>query len=497
MELTQTQIDTSRKTLNLKTQAFINGQYVDAQSGETFDSISPIDGQVITQVAKCGKQDVELAVKSARSCFERGDWRRMPPVERKRILLKFADLLEKHRLELAIMETLDMGKPIRDSYLIDTVSAYEATRWYAEAIDKLFDQIAPTSEDALAMITHEPIGVVAGITPWNFPLTLGTSKIIQPLATGNSVILKPAEQSPLTSLFIAGLLAEAGVPDGAIAILPGFAEAGQALGLHHDIDCISFTGSTVVGKLLLKYSADSNMKNVHLECGGKSPNVVFADYHDLDLAAKGVARAIFFNQGEVCCAGTRLIIEASIRDQFIDKLQHEAKAWQPGNPLDINTTMGAIVDDTQLNIIESYVQKGQDEGATLAFGGKRQLCETGGYYFEPTLFTNVENKMTIAQEEIFGPVLSVISFKTTEEAMQVANDTHYGLAGMVWTDNINKAHYCAREIRAGSIGVNGGGVSNTLMPFGGYKQSGIDREKSLQGLHSFTEQKSTWIRLDV
>lgn len=482
--------------LNFNGQAFIDGKYTDAQSGKTFDCVNPSTGEVLAKIAACDEVDVDRAVKSARRAFDSGVWSRLAPTERKRILLALADLLEKHQFKIALMETLDTGKPINESINIDIPASIRCVRWYAEAIDKVYGQIAPTDPNALALISREPLGIVGAVTPWNYPLHMACVKIAPALATGNSVIVKPSEQAPLTTIYFAELASEAGIPDGVLNVVPGLGEmAGKALGLHTDVDGISFTGSTEVGKFFLKYSAESNMKRIFLECGGKSPNIVLSDCTDLDKAVQISAREVFINQGEVCCAPTRLLIQQDVKDIFLEKLLAAGKQYQPSDPLDPKTVMGAIIDKDQINRIMSYINVGQSEGATLALGGKQVRKETGGYFVEPTIFDNVSNTMRIAREEIFGPVLSVLSFKTPEEAVQIANDTHYGLAASVWTRDISKAHKIAKALRAGLVSVNCINSGDVTTPFGGYKQSGIGRECAMNAMDQYTEVKTTWIEL--
>lgn len=484
------------KGLNIRGQAFIGGRYVDAASGRTFDCVSPIDGRLLTPVARCDEEDVDRAVRAARAAFEDGRWADLAPARRKRVLQRFADLIEQQQTELALLETLDMGKPITDSSTIDIPGVVNCIRWYAEAIDKVYDEVAPTDHNIVAMLRREPVGVVGAIVPWNFPLLMAAWKIGPALATGNSLIIKPAEQSPLTAIRVAELAAEAGIPEGVLQVLPGMGpEAGKALARHMDVDCIAFTGSGEVGKLLLRYAGETNMKRVSLECGGKTPHIVMADSHDLDAAANAAAWGIFFNQGEVCNAGSRLLVEESIKEEFLERVQKVAREIRIGNPLDPQTQMGAIVDREQLDKVMSYIGLGQEEGAKLLMGGQQAFTDSGGYYVEPTIFDGVSNRMRIAQEEIFGPVLSVMTFRDASEAVRIGNDTIYGLAAAVWTRDINKAHKMARALRAGSVWVNCFDGGDITTPFGGYKQSGFGRDKSLHAMEKYTELKTIWIEL--
>ena len=482
--------------LSFRNQGFIDGKFVDAASGETFDCVSPVDGAVLAKVAAGGPEDIDRAVKAARIAFEKGAWADQPPRARKRTLIKLADLIAKHADELALLETLDMGKPISNARNSDLRAVAECVRWYGEAIDKLYDEIAPTPKTALALITHEPVGVVGAVVPWNFPLMMAAWKFAPALAAGNSIVLKPAEQSPLSALRVAELAVEAGIPPGIFNVVPGFGEtAGQALGRHMDVDVVSFTGSTEVGKLFLKYAGESNMKSVSLECGGKTPNIVFADTPNLDSAAAGAADGIFYNSGQVCDAASRLLVEEKIHDEFLEKVKKLAAKYQPGDPLDPKSQMGAMVDATQMKRVLGYIAKGKHEGAALALGGNQVLKETGGFYIEPTVFDRVDNQMAIAREEIFGPVLSTITFKTAEEALRLANDSSYGLEANLWTNDLTKAHRIARALRAGTVTVNtrdGGGIE---VPFGGYKQSGFGRDKSLHAIEKYTQLKTTYINV--
>lgn len=474
----------------------INGKLVGARDGKTFSTINPATGKVLTEIAAMDAADVDLAVRSARNAFEKGVWSRSAPAERKKILQRFAELMYAHKDELGLLETLDVGKPISDSHSIDVPASANTIAWYAEAVDKIYDEVAPTAQSAIGMITREPVGVVAAVVPWNFPLLMACWKLGPALAAGNSVILKPAEQSPLSAVRLGELALEAGLPEGVLNVVTGLGEtAGRALGLHMDVDCVTFTGSTEVGKLFLSYAAQSNMKRIALECGGKTPHIVMNDCRHLDEAAEAAAFGIFFNQGEVCNAGSRLLVQEDIKDAFLDKVKAVSKSLRPGNPLDPDSKLGAMVTKEHMDRVLDYIAVGSNEGAQLVFGGGRVLQETGGYYIEPTIFDSVKNDMRIAQEEIFGPVLSVITFKTAEEAVRIANDSIYGLAAAVWSDDINNALNVAKGLRAGSVWVNNFDEGNITVPFGGYKQSGIGRDKSLHAIDKYTELKATWIRI--
>ncbi|UUC49610.1 aldehyde dehydrogenase [Pseudomonas citronellolis] len=482
--------------LRIEGRAFIDGQYRDAADGTTFDCLSPVDGRLLAKVASCDAADAEHAVQSARAAFEAGTWSQQAPAARKAVLVRFAELLEEHAEELALLETLDMGKPIGDSLNVDLPGAVDSLRWSGEGIDKVYDEVAATPRDQLGLVTREAVGVVAAIVPWNFPLMMASWKLGPALATGNSVILKPSERSPLTAIRIAQLALDAGLPKGVLNVLPGYGHTvGKALALHMDVDTVVFTGSTKIAKQLLVYAGESNMKRVWLEAGGKSPNIVFADAPDLQAAAESAAAAIAFNQGEVCTAGSRLLVEKSIKAQFVPMVVEALKGWKAGHPLDPETNVGALVDGRQLEQVLGYIEAGKAEGAQLMTGGRQVLEETGGTYVEPTLFDGVSNAMKIAREEIFGPVLSVIEFEGAEEAIRIANDTQYGLGAAVWTRDITKAHQTARALRAGSVWVNQYDGGDMTAPFGGFKQSGNGRDKSLHAFDKYTELKATWIKL--
>ena len=492
-ELTYEYWKSKVKTLSFPGLAFIDGKPVAAQSGATFSCVNPATNEELTQIAACGAADVDLAVRAARSSFSSGGWSEISPSDRKAVMLKIAALIIENQEELALLESLDTGKPVMDAFNIDVGGAAAIFSWYAELTDKLYDEVAPTHRNSLATVTREPIGVVGAVVPWNFPLDLAIWKLGPALAAGNSVVLKPAEQTSLTALRFAELATEAGLPDGVLNIVPGFGpDVGEPIGRHSDIDCVTFTGSTSAGKRFLQYSAESNMKPVWLETGGKSPNLVFADCEDLDLAADKAAFGIFWNQGEICSANSRLLVERSIKDEFVAKLVERCAARQPGDPLNPNTLIGAVVDANHAGRIMSCIEQAKAEGATLVEGGKR--CEINGSdnFIQPTIFDDVTNAMPVAREEIFGPVLSVISFDTEDEAIAIANDTDYGLAASVWTDNLHRAHRVAKALKAGTVSVNTVDALSPMTPFGGYKQSGIGRDLSVHALDKFTQLKTTW-----
>jgi acyl-CoA reductase-like NAD-dependent aldehyde dehydrogenase len=476
---------------------FIDGRRRDALAGETFDCLSPIDGRSLGPVARGQAADIDAAVASARRAFDDGRWASKPPAARKKILQRFSEGILAARDELALLETLDMGKPVQYSLAVDVRSAANTIAWYAEAVDKLYDEVAPTGPAALALITREPMGVVGAIVPWNYPMIMAAWKLGPALTAGNSVVLKPSEKSPLTALRLAEIAVEAGLPEGVFNVVPGYGhEAGEALALHMDVDAIGFTGSTRVGRKMLEYAGRSNLKRVYNELGGKSAFVVFDDFADIERAAKTVAGSMFFNQGESCNAPSRVFVHERVADAFLAVLAAEAPKYAAGDPLSGHAEMGAIVDATQLRTVLGYIEAGHSEGARLLTGGKQVRAETGGFFVEPTVFDGVTNTMRIAREEIFGPVMSVIRFKTEAEAVAMANDSSYGLQASVWSDNINRAHRVARALRAGTVHVNQYDEDDITVPFGGYKQSGNGRDKSLHAFDKYTELKTTWVRID-
>lgn len=481
------------KKLAIETRLFINGFYCDAADRSTFETVDPGAQQTLANVARGKKTDVDRAVQAARDVFDRGDWSQAAPAQRKAVLNTLADLMEQHREELALLETLDTGKPIRHSLRDDIPGAARAIRWYAEAADKVYGEVAPTGPGELAMIVREPVGVVAAIVPWNFPLLLACWKLGPALVAGNSVVLKPSEKSPLTALRLAGLAKEAGLPDGVLNVISGYGhEAGEALARHPDVEVLTFTGSTRTGKQLLKDAGESNMKRVWLEAGGKSANIIFADCPDLDKAVSATAAGIFYNQGQVCIAGTRLLLEDSIADDFLTRLQAQARHWQPGDPLDPDTTMGMLIDNAHADTVHTFIREGTRQGILLLDGREQPWPAAVG----PTIFVDIDPASPLCREEIFGPVLVVTRFKREEDALALANDSEYGLGAAVWTRDLSRAHRMSRRLKAGSVFVNNYNDGDMTVPFGGYKQSGNGRDKSLHALEKFTELKTIWIALE-
>lgn len=472
----------------------IGGQQVAAATGATLDTVNPGTGQVIGTLPAGDAQDVDRAVAAARARFEGGQWRDMAPAQRKKVLLAVADRLDAAAEEFAVLETIDSGKPISDTRSVDVPLALGTLRFYAEAVDKIHGEVGPTGPDKFSYAVHDPLGVIGAIVPWNFPLLMAMWKIAPAIAMGNSMVVKPSELSSLTALRFAELALEAGLPEGVLNIVTGTGQdAGAALALHNDVDMLTFTGSGPVGRQLMRYSADSNLKRVSLELGGKSPHIVFADCPDLDRAAQAAAWGIFYNAGQVCTAGSRLLVQRSIHAEFVEKVLAVAKTIRPGDPLDPATQLGAVISEKQLEGVLTRIARAQQEGATLRLGGSRTRTETGGFYLDPTLFDGVSNASSLAQEEVFGPVLAVVPFDTPEEALALANDTPYGLASGLWTGSIDIAHAFARRLRAGLVWVNGWDACDITMPFGGFKQSGFGRDRSLHALYKYADMKSVTI----
>lgn len=474
----------------------IDGKWVDAESGKTFETVNPATGQVLTTVAEGGKADVDKAVKAARKAFEEGPWRKMAAAERARLIYRLADEIEKRADEFAQIETLDNGKPIKESRWVDVVQAVETFRYYAGWVTKLEGETTNVNPNFFTYTLREPIGVVGQIIPWNFPLLMAAWKLGPALACGNTLLLKPAEQTPLTAIKLGELCCEVGFPPGVVNIITGFGanSAGEAISNHMDIDKVAFTGEDKTGREIVKASL-GNLKRVSLELGGKAPNIVFADA-DIDAAVKGAIMGIFFNQGQVCCAGSRLFLDNKIHDEFMTKLQDRVSKMKQGPGIDETTQIGAQVSKEQVERIMGYIEAGQKEGAKLVCGGERPQGELAkGYFVKPTIFDNVKNDMKIAQEEIFGPVLAVIPFNTMEEVAEQANKTSFGLSGAVWTTDIKKAHKFAAHIKAGTIWVNCYNMFDPQMPFGGYKMSGYGRELGKQSIELYSNTKSVWINL--
>ena len=471
---------------------FINGRWVDSVSGKAFDTLNPATEKVITSVAEGDSADIDLAVAAAREAFENGPWKKTDARDRGRILLKIAGLIERNKDELALLDTLDNGKPINETTNADIPLVIDCFLYYAGWADKIHGETIPVRGDFFNYTLREPVGVVGQIIPWNFPLLMAAWKIAPALACGNTIVLKPAEQTPLSALRLGEICQEAGLPDGVLNIVTGYGPtAGAALAEHMDVDKIAFTGGSATGRIIMQ-AASKNLKRISLELGGKSPNIVFAD-SDIDSAVDGAMTGIFFNQGEVCCAGSRLFIEKSIHEEFIDKLSNKAANMRVGNPEDTGTQMGAQVSKEQFDKILGYIETGKQEGAKLVTGGER--CGERGYFIKPTIFDAVDNNMRIAKEEIFGPVVSAITFDDVDEVVRQGNLSVYGLAAAVWTKDIKKAHRLARDLKAGTIWINTYNAFDAASPFGGFKQSGFGRELGVHALELYTHVKSVWINL--
>ncbi len=477
-----------------ETRLFIGGDYVDAVDGDRFETVNPANLEAIATMSAANAKDVDAAVAAARKAFR--SWSRTAPRDRMAIMYRFTTLIDEHAEQLAVLDTLDMGKPISYVLSVDIPCVIQTIQFMAEYIDKIEGTVTNTEEDVMHYVLREPIGVVGAISPWNYPMLMATWKFAPALCAGNTVVLKPAEQAPLSCLRLAELFIEAGGPPGVFNVVNGIGEvAGQALALHNDVDKVTFTGSTEVGKLMLKYAGQSNMKRVSLECGGKTPQIFMSDVADLDRAVASAYDGVFANMGEVCNAGSRLLVNRKIHDEFVDRFVAEGKeAYVPGDPLDPDTNLGPLVTDEAQQRVLSFIESGKEQGAELKFGGDVPDGLTGAY-INPTLFTKVDNSMRIAREEIFGPVASVIPFDTIDEAISIANDTIYGLAAGIWTQDLSQAHRLVKDIDAGVIWVNSFDEGDMTQPFGGYKQSGNARDNCIESLLAYTQSKSAWIRL--
>jgi len=483
--------------LEPESRCFIDGEFLDAKSGATFETINPATGDAIAEVARGAADDIDAAVAAARRAFKRGVWSKVAPRKRMGVLYRLSQLIGERAKEFALLDTLDMGKPISEMLESDVPGAVRTFQFFAETVDKLDGAVTNTAPSAFHYILRQPLGVVGCIVPWNYPLLMAAWKIAPALATGNSVVLKPAEQSPLSALLLARLFVEAGGPAGVLNVVTGFGEeAGKALALHDGVDKIGFTGSVEVGKLMLVYAGQSNMKRVMTECGGKTPQIVLGDVPDLDTAVRYAVDGIYGNQGEVCNAGSRLLVDQQILDEFTEKFRARAKAaFVPGDPLDPATTMGPLVTAEQRERVLGYVDIGNREGAQLDFGGRVPSGFERGYYVEPTLFTGVDNRMRIAREEIFGPVAAILPVRGAEDAIAIANDSIYGLAAAIWTSDVKTAHRFARDVEAGVVWINCFDHGDMTSIWGGFKQSGAGRDKCFEALLQNTQTKSVWLHL--
>jgi len=481
------------RKLKFEGRAFINGKYVDAIDGAKFESINPATGETLCSISKCNHKDVDLAVKVSRKVFESGVWSKSTPEHRKEVLLKFASLLRKYGDENSVLECVDTGKLIVDCINEVANDAPMHFQWYGELIDKVFGKVAPTDPSITSLIVKEPIGVVAGIVPWNFPLMMAVWKAAPALAAGCSVIIKPAEDTPLTAIRVAQIAKESGIPDGVFNVLPGFGDVGEALGRHNDVDAVSFTGSTEVGGFFMKYSGESNLKTVGLEMGGKSPFIVLDDAKITDSLIDNAINSAFWNGGQNCSANMRQIIHSKVKDEFLDKVSKKVKNIKVGDPLDLKTNMGSMISKKHLETVDNYIQKGIDEGASLLLGGVSSGKEKG-FFAKPTLFDNLKENMTIAQEEIFGPVLGVLTIDNTEEALKIASNSKYGLHASVFTQDINKAFHIAKSLPCGTVSINTFSEGDIKTPFGGYKQSGsLSRDQGTEALNQYLQTKTIWI----
>lgn len=483
---------------NIRTQALIGGQFVDAEGGATFDDLNPATGELLVKVAACSESDVDKAVRAARNAFESGVWSRLDPRERKRILQGYADLVAAHSKEIALLDSVDAGKPITDCENLDLPDVVNNIRWYAEAIDKVFGKVSPTGEGNLGFIVREPVGVVGIVVPWNFPAGTLAWKIAPALAAGNSIVVKPAELAPLSAIRLGELALDAGIPPGVFNVVPGLGHiAGKAIGLHHDVDAVTFTGSTEVGRHFLRYAADSNLKKITLECGGKSPQIVMADAAgELDRIVENLAGAAFWNMGQNCTCGSRILVDNRIKDEFVKKFAAEAGKWTAGPPGDRSTRMGPLIEASALERVLGHIELAGKQGARIVTGGKRAHTETGGWFVEATVIDNVRPDMAIAREEVFGPVVAITGFDDAREAAALANNTDYGLAATVFCRDISQAIVMARSIRAGTVAVNAYSEGDITTPFGGYKTSGFGGyDKGLEAFDQYMHTKTIWVTL--
>ncbi len=487
-------IEKKLEKLVIEKKAFINGEYVNSIKGRTISKKSSIDGRDISGLSACDSEDIDMAVSIALNTFKKRTWLDIEPIEKKQIILKLANLVEENIEELALLDTLETGRSLKNYYYDSIPKAIESMRWFAEAIDKIYDKSIPPRKDSFATITREPLGVVGLITPWNDPLVVSFWKLVPALLMGNSVVLKPAEQSSFSILKVAKLAIEAGIPPGVFNVVPGYGnEAGKSLALHKDVRGIFFTGSTEVGKLILQYSGQSNMKKVGLECGGKSPFLVSNKCNNLQKAAKVLAKNIFYNQGQICSAPSRLIIDKRVKAEFLELLIKESKKYIPQNPLSLDSEVGAVINEEQKNKIEEYIKIGIESGAKIITDNRKIDPIKGGCYIQPTIFDNVNINSRIVKEEIFGPILTVIDVNDMKEAIEIANDSNYGLAASIWTNDYDEAYHISRLLEAGIVHINSYGEDDNLAPFGGVKESGIGKDKSIYAFDEYSELKTIWM----